>query len=244
MNTKKKLTSITRVLKHHFKEIFIFCAVIFSCFTLYQFGYHQGFEQGAFSWRDMKKENLTLAQISQQCYQELGLKNQSNIELEQDKAIQQHTFDGVMATLNHLQKTNSKLKEENDLYRKILTPEEQQAGIQINSVQIFPLKQPGKFRYEILLVKFTHHNKMTPGEMQLNLQGIQDDEVIQLPFEVLNSQWAKGQPYEVRYFQTLQGEIQLPLGFIPESIQISLKNKGKGTQKPIQDEFPWLVSIV
>jgi hypothetical protein len=42
-----------------------------------------------------------------------------------------------------------------------------------------------------------------------------------------------GQPFKFRYFQKLEGHLTLPVGFLPESVLVSVKGKGSNVEQKL-----------
>lgn len=207
-----------------------------------QVSFHQGFSRGSLEWRNAKSTVYALDQKQKKCQNALEASKKEALNLKLENQQMKYTQAALKQELFSLHKSFDDITQQNALYKKILSPEHHNKDLQINSVQIYPLNIAGRFRYEVLLAKFTHHKQETGGVMQLSLQGVQNDELIQIPFEVLVKEYPQGQPFAFRYFQLLQGQLQLPTGFTPESVQINLAPKNK-KHKQISEDFPWLVSI-
>ncbi len=219
-----------------------FLIILIGMLMTAQYSFEKGFSRGALEWRDAKSRFFVLNHKHQQCKVALSEGDEKIARLEVDNQQLSRINSALKQELTVLATSSANISQENALYKKILAPEYQQKGIQINSVQIYPSQQTGRFRYEVLLAKFSNQKKITPGTMHLSVQGVQDDEIIQIPLEALSRDWQQGQPYTVRYFQMLKGQIQLPEGFVPESIIVSLVEKGDKS-KVSSEDFPWLVSI-
>lgn len=229
-------------LKHR-RNIALGCVIGLFCLLLVaQVSYHRGFVSGALDSRQTRSKIFASEQLNvdlQAALTQLEA-NHTQAQLELDQL--RETGNQLQYQIANLAAQNVNLSEENNLYKKILAPENQQNGIQINSVKIYPLQAQGKYQYEVLLAKFTHQKEESAGVMQLYVQGVQDEELIQIPLEASSRDWPEGQPYKVRYFQMLKGQISLPEDFNPESLQVSLIPQNKKDKSSTED-FPWLVSI-
>lgn len=219
-----------------------FVILLISVLLVGQISYHKGFTRGAIEWRQIKGLTHVKEQETLSCQAQLSQLQAQWVESRLHSQQLSHTIDQLKLEMKNVVNSNASYAQENILYKKILAPEHQQKGIQINSVQIYPMQSSGKFRYEVLLAKFTHQKQESSGKMKLSVQGVQDDESIQVPLEAMTKDWPEGQPFKVRYFQMLQGQITLPEGFEPESVQVSLVPQNN-KEKASSEDFPWLVSI-
>lgn len=139
-------------------------------------------------------------------------------------------------------KDQSKLvaaEQELTLYRQLLQDNKGKSGLQISDLY---LRSQGEAAYNYRLVVQQRGRKpvKVAVAMKLSVSGTQGGKDVWLPLNKLDAAVDK-QPITstVKYFQTFQGVMDLPEGFTPKAVLVTLwraKNEGKGR---VTKNFQW-----
>ena len=153
--------------------------------------------------------------------------------------IDRATYRQVESTLSALQAQIQTQEEELVFYRGIVSPTDRVAGLRIQSLEVLPSDAEGRFLLRLLLVQAIVHNRRVSGNVKLQLEGIQDGQMASFDVAELV---APGEPYdmayEFRYFQGLETELALPLGFEPQRVTVEIwPNEARAER--INQSFEW-----
>src|SRR5690606_3425932 len=110
------------------------------------------------------------------------------------------------------------LREQLAFYRSIAAPNEQKAGVRVQSLQLTPLVE-GRVRYRLTLIQSTGQDKRISGRVDVAVRGRLGGEEKTLGGAALTP--APGSAdvvFSLRYFEELGGEWQLPPGFVPQQV--------------------------
>ncbi|WP_432468404.1 DUF6776 family protein [Agarivorans sp. Z349TD_8] len=189
-------------------------------------------------------------QLSAQLQQQLSVALDSQAILQQRLALLSLEQDTSLAEIASLKQSlsernaeNSDLNQELMVYRKIMAPEQQAGGLKIEQLHIEPTLSPGYFRVQLLLMQVSRNKRWLSGEVELVVVGSQD----QLPNQYsLADLQTTPEPlsFKFRYFQELNTEIKLPVGFLAERVELKAKLKGdrwnKAAEILYQENWPSL----
>lgn len=145
----------------------------------------------------------------------------------------------VKKSLAGMQQEDSSLREQLAFYRGIASPEQSSEGLRVYDLKISPQPQTvGSYNFELLLIQPMHHNHPVKGRARLAVSGLQDGQARTYRFSRLLVGGRKILLFSFKYFQELDGSIQLPKGFRPLRVTVTLQQLDR---KPRVDEsFDWL----
>jgi hypothetical protein len=207
-----------------------------SCIYLaYELGrYHSGY-----SIVDHRRERFALSR-------ELADERAVSDELRRQLAIgataseiDRATYDEVKATLGDLQAQIQAQEEELVFYRGIVTPQDRVAGLRIQSLEALPGDGEGRYLVRLLLVQAIVHNRRVSGAVKLQLEGLRDGQTASFDVaELVVPGQAYDMAYEFRYFQGLETELALPIGFEPQRMIVEIwPNEARAER--INQTFEW-----
>jgi hypothetical protein len=153
--------------------------------------------------------------------------------------IDRETYAQVKSTLGDLQARIQAQEEELVFYRGIVSPQDRVAGLRIQSLEVLPSDGEGRYLVRLLLVQAIVHSRRVSGAVKLQLEGIQEGQTASFDAAELV---APGEPYdmayEFRYFQGLETELALPLGFEPQRVTVEIwPNEARAER--INQVFEW-----
>lgn len=160
------------------------------------------------------------------------------IALQQERAVDRVASDESAMLITDLQQTVQQLRKDITFYRDIMAPSENADGLQVKEIRMQPLRTPGRYSYKLVLTQVTNNRNFVEGVATVNLIGMKEGEQQILPLRDLEGSDSLGIKFRFRYFQNLEGELQLPDGFEPEKIQVVAQAKGRKTTK-IERTFDW-----
>jgi hypothetical protein len=97
------------------------------------------------------------------------------------------------------------------------------------------------YRFRFTVSNVQKNSGVTQGRIWVTLEGNQDGKVSTLPLEAVTAEKVASLKMRFRYFQKVDGQIQLPQGFKPSAVSVEVRPVSKG-QKPVKQRFDWRIS--
>ncbi len=143
--------------------------------------------------------------------------------LETSREIDKETYSQVEATLADLQSRIQSQEEELVFYRGIVSPQDGVPGLRIQGLEIVPTDQERRYSLRLTLVQAIVHNRRVSGVVRLQLQGMHDGQTAAYGLDDLApADSGYDMSYGFRYFQGLEAEFELPVGFEPQSVEVEI----------------------
>lgn len=137
------------------------------------------------------------------------------------------------------------LKEELVFYRSLLTPADLEPGLQILGMQLAehardnPEASPGNaYSYKIVLTQRRNRYKSASGRVDLQLSGLRAGREVTLYAEDLIVDSKAVLAFEFKNFQSLEGQLLVPVGFEPQIMLVSVLPEVRGL-KQVERSFAW-----
>lgn len=131
------------------------------------------------------------------------------------------------------------------VYKDLLSPsvKTNPLGISFGVFTIFPLKETGHFNYSLTVQKLSTKEADFAGSLEFRIIGQQGGKSLQLSLYQVSSQvTGPSIPLNFKYFQTLEGDMTLPIDFIPQNVELVVKTMDKKVPPLITAELDWPVS--
>ena len=159
--------------------------------------------------------------------------------LETSSEIDRETYAQVKLTLAQLEAKLQAQEEELAFYRGIISPPDGQSGLRVQSVEIAPGNAEQRYVLRIVLMQAIAQNDRAAGVVRLALSGTLYGEPQTLGLEELtgDAQIAELE-YDFRYFQGLEQELVLPVGFEPAGLEVEVR-PSEPRAEPLTQTFDW-----
>ena len=201
--------------------------------------YELGRYQGGYSLLDHRRER---SQLTEQLANEKAVSDELRRQLaigETASEIDRATYAQVETNLADLQAQIQAQEEELVFYRGIVSPQDRVAGLRIQSLEALPGDGERHYLVRLLLVQAIQHKSRVSGAVKLQLEGIQDGQMASFDAAELV---VPGEPYdmdyEFRYFQGLEAELALPVGFEPQRMNVEIWPNEPRAER-INQTFEW-----
>ena len=158
--------------------------------------------------------------------------------LERAAQIERKAYDELDTTLKVLQAEILELKEELAFYRGIVSPKDAAHGLHLQRFRIEPSGRPRGYRYKVILTQVLNDDSTARGVIRINIEGMQQSEPRVLSLNQVSEKNVKELEYRFKYFQNVEGEIQLPESFNPQRVTISVIPSQRG-QDAFEKTFDW-----
>jgi hypothetical protein len=158
---------------------------------------------------------------------------------ETSRRIDQETYSQIQANLADLQARIQSQEEELMVYRGIVSPQDGVSGLRIQSLSVVPADGERHFVVRLVLVQAIVHSRRVSGTVKLQLEGVQDGRMTALDAaDLVPDKAAYDMAYEFRYFQGLESELILPVGFEPGRFRVEIAPNDPHAQK-VDQSFEW-----
>ena len=178
-------------------------------YTLFDYGrFLAGFDSD-----EASQVQLELLQVKKRLEGEIEGLRQEKALLQRARQIERQAYDELDSTIKNLQAEILELKEELAFYRGIVSPREASTGLQLQKFSLEPNGPSRSFHYKVVLTQVLKNDRLASGEVQLHLDGIEGTEPKSLTLKDVTEKSVNELRYRFKYFQNLEGDIELPENF-------------------------------
>ena len=133
----------------------------------------------------------------------------------------------------------AELEEGLSFYRSMLVSDEPEKGLDLHEPELVPGDKRGQFAYRIFIQQKDREYEMVEGVLAVDVFGVREEEPVSYPLAQLSEDFgANAATLHFRYFQSIEGKLALPEGFLPKGIILAARtNKPRETE--IREEYPW-----
>lgn len=220
-----------------FKRLFVLLLVMALSGASYLFGRYEALEvqAQAVAERDQLKIDL------QQAEDEMASYSQRVIMLEKGGEVDRRSTEGLRQNLVDLRTQIATLQEEVAFYKGIMAPSTRKQDLRIQKVDIEPTLEQRRYRYKVVVTQVGTSQRFVSGLAGVNVVGVLDGKQVTYGLrDISDDVQDYGIKYRFRYFQEIEGELVLPEGFVPESIEVVLQSNGTKAKR-VDKTFPWPV---
>jgi multidrug efflux pump subunit AcrA (membrane-fusion protein) len=167
-----------------------------------------------------------------------GLREEA-ARLEQASRVDRQAVAEANRALAALEERNAELEEEVRFFRRIMDPQTQQQGLQLQRLRLLA-QEDGGYAFWLVLTQAKVNGGFVQGKLDLNIHGTEAGKERILSWDRVVTGADAGRSFRFRHFQILKGRLVLPGGFVPDSVRVAATLGGK---KPVKLEkaFPWAV---
>lgn len=159
--------------------------------------------------------------------------------LKTSREIDKETYSQVEATLSDLQSRIQSQEEELAFYRGIVSPQDGVPGLRIQSLEVVPTDKERHYSLRLVLVQAIVHRRRMSGAVKLRFQGSLNGQMVSYGLNDLAApDSGNDMTYAFRYFQGLESELVLPVGFEPDRIDVEVV-PGEARADHVNQSFEW-----
>lgn len=153
--------------------------------------------------------------VEQQTQQINFLKVEVEVERQAAQYLQQQ--------LQQLHQENYDLQKQLSFYQRIMAPELQAGGLEIDTFDLKKTKASGVYYYRLVLLQTKKDKRYAKGYVQMLFNGVQAGKVHQYQLTQLTPDTEHNSlPFSFQYFQVFEGDLLIPESFSLDSIDISI----------------------
>ena len=156
--------------------------------------------------------------------------------------IDRMALEEVRQVVTSLQTELAVDKEELGLYRNLLQTEGREKGLLIGELMLKPV--PGSEQgvaYRLVVQQKETKLKRIKVNITMTLKGLKDGKEELLGLELIDAQ-VESSPIlaEFKYFHILEGAVELPVGFSPQTLAVEIWKRGVSSSR-VERSFDWRV---
>lgn len=189
--------------------------------------------------RDLRQERAQLRSELAALEDETQRLREQVVVLERSSQIDRQASVEVRQELASLQQELLSQREELEFYRGIMAPGEAKPGLRVQRFELEPGAEPGRFRYDLMLIQVKRNDRYVKGVVQLYVDGSQEGAEKSLSLAEITEPSTAKLPFRFRYFQHFEGALQLPANFRAEKVRLEVVPSGKYGPPRLDEEFEW-----
>ncbi len=200
------------------------------------------FDYGRYSARfdsaDARRSEESFIKIRDALSAEIETLREEKAILKRAAQIEKKAYNELYTTLKALQSEILELKEELAFYRGIVSPRDASRGLRL---QKFTFEENGNsrsYRYKVVLSQVLKNDRVARGNVQLAFEGLQSGEPKVLKLRDVTEKRINELNYKFKYFQNIEGNIEIPAGFVAARIVLRIFPRGR-RQDMIEKTFDW-----
>ena len=168
-------------------------------------------------------EKVELEKRTTQLEAELIENNRNLSRIKLSAEVDAVALENTRQEMIELQRQIYRRGEELKLYQELLQDKNQPKGLSVSDLNLVAMDD-GRFKYRWVARQKTVKMQSLSVYSEMWVLGTQGDQEVSLPLDMLDDQ-VKKQPIklEFKYFSINQGIVQLPEGFEPEQVRITLR---------------------
>jgi hypothetical protein len=117
--------------------------------------------------------------------------------------------------------THKDLRTQLAFYQQVMAPELNEQGFLIDGFNLEPALSESSYRFELVLMQQNKTKNTLKGNLKVTLIGSENGKAKQYTIDsLLTGQKQKSLTFSFKYFQVIDGEIRLPIGFQPEQVSV------------------------
>ena len=205
-------------LKQQFGRFWLLIGLLLVAFALFYSGYWFG--DSALNERRLliAEQQKRLDELYTQTDKQQQQVNFLRVEMEIERQGAEH----VQRQLKQLHEENHQLQKELSFYQKIMAPELQTSGLEIDEFVIEATPAAHIFRYKLVLVQTKKSKRYAKGYVEITFNGVEGNSTKKYKLEQLTTAKQVNIPFSFQYFQILRGELIMPQGFSAQMVFVDV----------------------
>lgn len=235
MNSKKLIVTQQKS-KLWYITIFLGCVV--TLVSIYSLGRYLAVED-LFQTKQLLSETEEILNNTQNAYGDI---TESLVLEKQSTLVESLSNQDLIENIKSLELELKSMQEELRFYRNIMAPEKGANGLNVDQLAITKVDSEGRFHFRLTIIQAQKQAQFLKGNVEITLFGEDNNNPInQLSyrFTELGTFKKSDFKFQFKYFQNIQGFIQLPDNFMPQRLVVMAKTKGLRKNQTAKFETVW-----
>ncbi len=212
--------------------------------SVYSFGRFLAIKELLKTKQSLSETNATLDE-TQTAYKQVS---ESLVLEKQSMLVESLSNQDLIESIKTLKLEQKSLQEELRFYRNIMAPEKDAKGLNIDQLVITKMDSEGRFNFRLTMIQAQRQAQFLKGSVEITLFGqskkIGQDKnnqpnQLSYQFRELGTFKTTDFKFQFKYFQNIQGFIQLPKDFMPQRLVAIAKTKGLRRNQTAKFETVW-----
>lgn len=153
--------------------------------------------------------------------------------------VDRQSVEDVRGTVREHKQTIAQLSEEIAFYKGLMSPSDREGGLGIRSWDVYETNVAQQFQFKLVVQQRAIKHILLNGRVTIVLEGKQNGKSLSVSLHELSDQIKdKAMNLRFKYFQSIEGELVLPVGFVPEQVVIVIKSE-KPKAVNIEKQYAW-----
>lgn len=216
-------------------------ATLVACVVIGAISYYTGNMRGLAVQEQALVERDQLRLQLQQKNQEAIKLSQKVANLELASEVDKASTEDVRGEVIELKEQITALEEEISLYRGLMAPTESKKGLTIGALELTSTGVPRQYDFKVVVQQLATNHQVLSGHLNFSVVGRDGEAVRTIPLKDLSTQIDEEDiRLRFKYYQDIQGQLELPLGFEPERVVLVARTTGRDGAV-VEKKFGWLV---
>lgn len=202
-------------------------------------GYAAGLAQGGFRFSSAEESNQVLENEVEELRENFREARQQLINLERGRVIDEQALNQARKTIVDLETRIGSLQSDLTFYKNIMAPSETSKGLQVDSLTLASNRRSGSHDFKLVLTQVGNNKSYISGVVAVNVIGLRNEKKEVVALRDLSEDIEDlGVKFRFRYFQDVEGTLELPEGFEPIEIQVVAQAEGRKSSQA-ERTFNW-----
>ena len=211
-----------------------------------------GHEKGIKTSHGLHSENQELKRLYTDTKMEADELLQETANLKLGSHVDRKAGEDILTEIVILTARVAELEQETAFYRGLMRPNADNSGLTIGSLDIVKMKAPRRYEYKLVIQQLAAQHRLLKGYLEFTIIGRKTPTVTgettlvtpAIPLRDVSEEVSVVRmPLRFKYFQRFKGELELPIKFEPERIEIKAVSTGK-VSAMVEKKFSWLVQEI
>jgi TolA-binding protein len=158
--------------------------------------------------------------------------------VQQAAEIDRESIVSIRDQIKQFQDERLKMEEELAFLRGIVSTTSKKQALRIQNFKLEPGLEAGHYTYKFSVSQVINSSIVAKGVIELNIEGLLNGRSKRLGLAQLSENKQGKIKMRFRYFQNVEGKLNLPNGFEPAAIEIYVKPSG-GKLQPVKETYNW-----
>ncbi len=158
--------------------------------------------------------------------------------VKQAAEIDRESIVSIRDQIKQFQDERLKMEEELAFLRGIVSTTNKKQALRVQNFKLEPGLEDGQYSYRFSISQVINSGIVAKGVIELTVEGLQDGRSTRLSLAQVSEEKLDSIKMRFRFFQNVEGKLQLPKGFVPATIEIDVKPSGDKLE-PVKESYNW-----
>ena len=158
--------------------------------------------------------------------------------VKQAAEIDRKSIVSIRDQIKQYQDERLKMEEELAFLRGIVSTTNKKRALRVQNFKLEPGLENGQYIYKFSVSQVINSGIVAKGVIEMNIEGLQNGRSRRLSLAQITEDRVDRIKMRFRFFQNIEGKLQLPQGFEPATVEIDVKPRG-GKLERVKESFNW-----